>query len=67
MEVLVVALCLSAILGGVLGGMFLRLVWTTLVMHRQAMHALHQELSQRRMNREEAAHVGLKPGRTFDR
>jgi hypothetical protein len=49
------ALLLIGVLAGLLGlvlfiALYARL-WSTLGMHRQAMHALHQELAQRRVPR----------------
>lgn len=63
MEALVVVLFIlgTALLGA--GVAFLVLTWSTLTTHRQAMHALHQELMQRRLaeQRATAAHA---PGST---
>jgi hypothetical protein len=52
MEALLIVLALTGLALFVLGVMYLRLTWTTLVMHRQAMHALHQELSSRGQDRQ---------------
>jgi hypothetical protein len=52
MEVLLVLLVLIGLGTLVLGVAFYVRLWSTLGMHRQAMHALHQELAQRRVPRE---------------
>lgn len=53
MEALVIGLFIVGIALMGVGLAFLHLTWTTLVEVRRAMNALHQELAQRRVPRED--------------
>jgi len=64
MEALLLVGVLIGLLGFVLGVAFYARLWSTLGMHRQAMHALHQELAQRRVPRDPGlGHVPPQEGR----
>ena len=52
MEALIIVLALFGLVITALGIALTVRLWTVLGMHRQAMHALHQELSQRRLERQ---------------
>jgi hypothetical protein len=63
MEVLVIVLVLAGLVGLVIGVAFYVRLWSTLGMHRQAMHALHQHLSAQRVPRAPLGHVPPQEGR----
>jgi hypothetical protein len=59
---LVILFVLGCMLFG-LGLAFLRLTWTTLQVHRQAMHALHQHYAAQRVPRAPLGHIPPQDGR----
>jgi hypothetical protein len=61
MEALLLIGVLIGLLGLVLGIAFYVRLWSTLGMHRQAQHALHQELTQRRLERQQRSALGHIP------
>jgi hypothetical protein len=54
MEILLLLTALLALFWLVVSVMFLRLSWTTLTVHRQAMHALHQKLVRQALAEQQA-------------
>lgn len=58
MEVLLVMLLVVGLGLLVLSVAFLHLTWSTLTVHRQAMHALHQKLAREELERRQRAGAG---------
>lgn len=61
MEALILVLVLAGLIAITFGIAFYVRLWSTLGMHRQAMHALHQELAQQRLGRLQAQSLGHVP------
>jgi hypothetical protein len=63
MEALVLLLVLAGLAGFGLGVAFYVRLWSTLGMHRQAMHALHQHYAAQRVPRAPLGHIPPQDGR----